>query len=104
MDELGVTGKDDTLCSDRWYSCTTYDRQQFDQKYPGQRLKDMLRFGEPDWPDRPRSGYGTRKSDRMDHGDRIATGWINTETARRSFYMVAISLTSEYWNESVVSQ
>src|SRR6185503_9443851 len=37
MDELGVTGKDDTLCSDRWYSCTTYDRQQFDQKYPGQR-------------------------------------------------------------------
>ena len=26
MDELGVTGKDDTLCSDRWYSCTTYDR------------------------------------------------------------------------------
>jgi len=34
MDELGVTGKDDTLCSDRWYSCTTYDRQQFDQKYP----------------------------------------------------------------------
>ena len=71
MDELGVTGKDDTLCSDRWYSCTTYDRQQFDQKYPGQRLKDMLRFGEPDWPDRPRSGYGSRKSDRMDHGDRI---------------------------------
>ena len=61
MDELGVIGKDDTLCSDRWYSCTTYDRQQFDQKYPGQRLKDMLRFGEPDWPDRPRSGYGSQK-------------------------------------------
>ena len=71
MDELGVTGKDDTLCSDRWYSCTTYDRQQFDQKYPGQRLKDMLRFGEPDWPDRPRSGYGRDKSDRRDYGDRI---------------------------------
>jgi len=74
MDELGVTGKDDTLCSDRWYSCTTYDRQQFDQKYPGQRLKDMLRFGEPDWPDKPRSGYGSRKSDRsdrMDHGERF---------------------------------
>ena len=71
MDELGVTGKDDTLCSDRWYSCTTYDRQQFDQKYPGQRLKDMLRFGEPDWPDRPRSTYGGRKSDRMDYGDRM---------------------------------
>ena len=71
MDELGVTGKDDTLCSDRWYSCTTYDRQQFDQKYPGQRLRDMLRYGEPDWPDRPRYGYGRDKSDRMDHGDRI---------------------------------
>jgi hypothetical protein len=73
MDELGVTGKDDTLCSDRWYSCTTYDRQQFDQKYPGQRLKDMLRFGEPDWPDKTRrSGYGSHKSDRIDHGDRIS--------------------------------
>ena len=73
MDELGVTGKDDTLCSDRWYSCTTYDRQQFDQKYPGQRLKDMLRFGEPDWPDKDRrhSGYGSHKSDRIGHGDRL---------------------------------
>ena len=71
MDELGITGKDDTLCSDRWYSCTTYDRQQFDQKYPGQRLKDMLRFGEPDWPDRPRSGYGRDKSERRDYGNRI---------------------------------
>jgi hypothetical protein len=70
MDELGVTGKDDTLCSDRWYSCSTYDRQQFDQKYPGQRLKDMLRFGEPDWPDRPRPGYGSSKSDRSDRIDR----------------------------------
>jgi hypothetical protein len=73
MDELGVTGKDDTLCSDRWYSCTTYDRQQFDQKYPGQRLRDMLRFGEPDWPDKDKrhSGYGLQKSDRMDRGNRI---------------------------------
>ena len=71
MEELGVTGKDDTLCSDRWYSCTTYDRQQFDQKYPGQRLKDMLRLSEPDWPDRPRSGYGSHKSDRIGRGDRI---------------------------------
>ena len=71
MDELGVTGKDDTLCSDRWYSCTTYDRQQFDQKYPGQRLKDMLRFGEPDWPDRPRFGTGHSKRDRTDYGDRL---------------------------------
>ena len=73
MDELGVTGKDDTLCTDRWYSCTTYDRQQFDQKYPGQRLKDMLRFGEPDWPDKDKrhSGYGSHKSDRIGGGDRI---------------------------------
>ena len=73
MDELGVTGKDDTLCSDRWYSCTTYDRLQFDQKYPGQRLRDMLRFGEPDWPDKDKrhSGYGSDKNDRIGHGDRI---------------------------------
>ena len=73
MDELGVTGKDNTLCSDRWYSCTTYDRQQFDQKYPGQRLKDMLRFGEPDWPDKDkrRSGSESLKSDRIGHGDRL---------------------------------
>jgi hypothetical protein len=73
MDELGVIGKDDTLCSDRWYSCTTYDRLQFDQKYPGQRLKDMLRYGEPDWPDKDKrhSGYGLHKSDRIGHGDRM---------------------------------
>jgi hypothetical protein len=41
-----------TLCSDRWYSCSTYDRQQFDQKYPGHPLKELLRFGEPNWADR----------------------------------------------------
>ena len=62
MEELGVTGKDDTLCSDRWYSCTTYDRQQFDQKYPGQPLKDLLRYGEPDWPDKPREERGRNDS------------------------------------------
>jgi hypothetical protein len=66
MNELGVTGKDDTLCSDRWYSCTTYDRQQFDQKYPGQRLRDMLRFGEPNWPDKDHS----RTYDSLDRYDR----------------------------------
>ena len=73
MDELGVTGKDDTLCSDRWYSCTTYDRLQFDQKYPGQRLNELLRFGEPDWPDKEKrhSGYGSHKSDRIGQGDRL---------------------------------
>jgi len=61
MDELGVTGKDDTLCSDRWYSCTSYDRQQFDQKYPGQPLNELLRYGEPDWPDKPREGREWRE-------------------------------------------
>lgn len=69
MDELGVTGKDETLCSDRWYSCTTYDRQQFDQKYPGQPLKDLLRYGEPDWPDKPREGRGWHDS--LDDDDRF---------------------------------
>ena len=50
MDELGVTGHDTTLCSDRWYTCSSYDRQQFDQKYPGVPLNELLRYGEPDWP------------------------------------------------------
>jgi hypothetical protein len=54
MDELGVTGHDTTLCSDRWNTCSSYDRQQFDQKYPGQRLKELLLYGEPSWPDRDR--------------------------------------------------
>jgi hypothetical protein len=39
MDELGVSGKDDTLCSDRWYSCTTYDRQQFERHAPLRRAE-----------------------------------------------------------------
>lgn len=75
MDELGVTGKDDTLCSDRWYSCTTYDRQQFDQKYPGQPLKDLLLYGEPDWPDKARDGREWREKqgmgDSLDQRDRL---------------------------------
>lgn len=71
MDELGVTGKDDTLCSDRWYSCSTYDRQQFDQKYPGWPLNELLRYGEPNWPDRDgqRGGSGTFH-DSLDYRDR----------------------------------
>lgn len=72
MDELGVTGKDDTLCSDRWYSCTSYDRQQFDQKYPGQPLKDLLRYGEPDWPDKPRERQD--RNDSLDDHDRMDKG------------------------------
>lgn len=71
MEELGVTGHDTTLCSDRWSTCSSYDRQQFDQKYPGQRLNELLLYGEPDWPDRPRSGHGDNKGDRMDYGDRF---------------------------------
>jgi hypothetical protein len=67
MEELGVTGHDTTLCSDRWYSCSTYDRQQFDQKYPGRPLNELLRFGEPNWPDRPRDEREWRE--RRDGGD-----------------------------------
>jgi hypothetical protein len=67
MDELGVTGHDMTLCSDRWYSCSTYDRQQFDRKYPGQPLNELLRYGEPSWPDRDRPS----SHDSLDHYDRL---------------------------------
>jgi hypothetical protein len=72
MDELGVTGKDDTLCSDRWYSCTTYDRLQFDRKYPGKPLNELLRFGEPDWPD----------SDHKRGGDSRSEEWTEHEMDR----------------------
>ena len=75
MDELGITGKDDTLCSDRWYSCSTYDRQQFDQKYPGQRLNELLLYGEPCWPDKTRDERDWRekrdRGDSLDHHDRL---------------------------------
>jgi len=79
MDELGVTGKDDTLCSDRWYSCTTYDRQQFDQKYPGQPLNDLLRYGEPDWPDKPREGESGNTIPIWVSPSTITIGRIETE-------------------------
>jgi hypothetical protein len=71
MEELGVKGHDTTLCSDRWYSCTSYDRQQFDQKYPGRPLNELLRYGEPNWPDRDgrRGGSGTFH-DSLDYRDR----------------------------------
>ncbi len=69
MDELGVTGNDDTLCSDRRYSCTSYDRQQFDQKSPGQLLKDLLRYGKPDWPDKLRERQD--RNDSLDSHDRL---------------------------------
>ena len=64
MDELGVTGRDTTLCSDRWYTCNSYDRQQFDQKYIGVPLNELLRYGEPSWP------FGERQGrDRTDFHD-----------------------------------
>lgn len=68
MEELGVRGHDTTLCSDRWYSCTSYDRQHFDQKYPGQPLNELLRYGEPNWPDRapPRLNDSLDVHDRLD--------------------------------------
>ena len=41
LDSLGVKGYDRTLCSDRWGSCSHYDREQFDTKYPGQPLDEL---------------------------------------------------------------
>jgi hypothetical protein len=67
MDQLGITGRDRTLCSDRWYSCTSYDRQHFDQKYPGRPLNELLRFDEPNWPDKDR----THRNDSLDRHDRL---------------------------------
>ena len=72
MEELGVTGHDTTLCSDRWYSCSTYDRQQFDQKYPGQRLNELLLYGEPSWPSGERERRsGDRFNDSLDYRDQL---------------------------------
>mgnify|MGYP001459818445 CR=1 FL=1 len=72
MDELGVTGHDTTLCSDRWYTCGSYDRQQFDQKYPATPLNELLRYGEPSWPAGERQGRGrTGSHDSLDHRDRL---------------------------------
>ena len=70
MNELGVTGHDTTLCRDRRFSCTTYDRRQFDQQYPGQPLNKLLRYREPNWPDRDRSSL----YDSLDHSDRKNNG------------------------------
>jgi len=72
MDELGVTGHDTTLCSDRWYTCSFYDRQQFDQKYIGVPLNELLRYGEPDWPIGERQGRGgTGSRDSFDLHDSL---------------------------------
>jgi hypothetical protein len=72
MDELGVTGHDTTLCSDRWYTCSSYDRQQFDQKYIGVPLNELLRYGEPDWPIGERQGRGgTGSQDSSDLHDSL---------------------------------
>jgi hypothetical protein len=72
MDELGVTGHDTTLCSDRWYTCSSYDRQQFDQKYIGVPLNELLRYGEPSWPIGDRQERGSTGSpDFSDLHDRL---------------------------------
>ena len=71
MEELGVTGHDTTLCSDRWSTCSSYDRQQFDQKYPGQRLNELLLYGEPSWPDRDgKRGGSDTFHDSLDYRER----------------------------------
>jgi hypothetical protein len=41
LESLGVSGYDKTLCSDRWNTCSDYDRQQFDQRYPGRPLEEL---------------------------------------------------------------
>lgn len=41
LDSVGVTGYDTTLCSDRWSTCSAYDRSQFDTKYPGTSLDSI---------------------------------------------------------------
>jgi len=43
-------------------------------------LKDMLRFAEPDWPDRDKRhfGYGSHKSDRIGDGDRLHD-WLDKD-------------------------
>ncbi len=41
LESLGVRGYDKTLCSDRWNTCSEYDRQQFDQRYPGSPLEEL---------------------------------------------------------------
>jgi len=72
MDELGVPGRDTTLCSDRWYTCSSYDRQQFDQKYIGVPLNELLRYGEPSWPVGEHQERGSTGShDSLDIHDRL---------------------------------
>ena len=75
MEKLGVTGHDTTLCSDRWYSYTTYDRQQFDEKYPGRPLNKLLRYGEPSWHPVERERRDSREKrnwgDSLDYYDRL---------------------------------
>lgn len=41
LDSVGVSGYDRTLCSDKWNECSSYDRQQFDTRYPGSALDDI---------------------------------------------------------------
>jgi hypothetical protein len=58
LESLGATGYDKTLCSDRWNTCTKYDRQQFDQRYPGRPLEELSLYP----PARGYTeGYGSRE-------------------------------------------
>jgi hypothetical protein len=58
LDSLGVAGYDKTLCSDRWNTCSDYDRQQFDQRYPGRPLEELSLYP----PARGHTeGYGSRE-------------------------------------------
>jgi hypothetical protein len=41
LDSVGVSGYDSTLCNDKWNTCTDYDRQHFDARYPGVSLNTL---------------------------------------------------------------
>lgn len=41
LDSVGVKGYDAKLCNDQWNTCGSYDRQQFDTKYPGTSLDSI---------------------------------------------------------------
>jgi len=41
LDSMPVRGYDKTLCNDKWNKCSSYDREQFDTKYPGSSLESL---------------------------------------------------------------
>lgn len=44
LDSVGVSRYDSTLCSDRWSTCSDYDRHQFDTRYPGTPLETISKY------------------------------------------------------------